>query len=122
MLDLILSFPPYPEVAREIFGIAKIVGGILGILFAILLYQKSRTRGFGNLFLGRRFLGNLAAFVAAFVVYIFLYQTDLAVPLRLWLAALLYLYLNAVLALIVVLIVLMAPSRLVKMIKGWFAS
>jgi hypothetical protein len=120
---LFIHVPPFPEVAASFFGYGKVISTLLGLLFGILVYLKSRVRTFKYIFWTKRFGAVLGGMVLMALVYYLIYSwidSPNATTMIVMLA--LYSLVNGLLIMIVALIVLLAPTRLINFITGLFPA
>lgn len=112
---------PYPVVARELFCYAGLGGVVLGVLAAILLYKQSKKRGYGSLFWSGRVIGIAVIFVVLFFSYYAMFSLiDTPTVTIEYVEALLFFCVHLLLSTFVVLILLLAPSNLIRRIASLY--
>ena len=74
---------PFPDIAIELFQYVEVATLALGILTAIILFTKSRTKRYTGIFWSWRFALLLIAFVVVYFIYYVLYKTIKTPPIPL---------------------------------------
>jgi hypothetical protein len=112
---------PYPDIAIVLFQYVELAALLLGLLTAIILFGKSKTKGFRGIFWSWWFALVLIVFVGVYFKYYVLYET-IKTPLipLMYLEAFLFFYIYFVFAMVVTLIVILAPKPLIDFIKSQF--
>jgi hypothetical protein len=112
---------PFPDIAIELFQYVELAALALGVLTAIILFAKSKTKGFRGIFWSRRFALILIVFLGIYFIYYVLYETIKTPPIPLmYFEAFLFFLIYFVFTMVVALIVILAPKRLIDFIKSLF--
>jgi hypothetical protein len=74
---------PFPDIAVELFQYFELAALVLGLFTAIILFAKSKTKGYRGIFWSRWFASVLIVFFGVLFAYYVLYKTIKTPPILL---------------------------------------
>jgi hypothetical protein len=110
---------PYPFIAQALFNPFRLIALIVGVLLALMIFNRSKKRKYANL-IWNTVIGTLFAFGVLLISYVYLFYFLPSPPFwMIMIEASLYFLLYLLLSIFVVLLLLVAPHGFFSRAWNW---